>query len=204
MSYTLVFDTETTGLPQRGAAPELTKQPWIVQLAAILYRDSDQWPVGHMSTFLIPEHGDMKGSFGTEKFFVDNKLTEEFILPSAMPTDLGIRIFNQFLGRANRCVAHNMAFDQGRMRDTYRRLTGKLHAPFENLPRVCTMETLTPIMKLEGKFPGKYKWPNLAEAYKKFVDPEGFKDAHDAMNDVQACAKVLFAVEAAGIKLTTV
>lgn len=199
--YTLVFDTETTGLPIRGAAPDLAKQPWVIQLAAILYRDSDQWPVGHMSTYLIPEHGEHKGSFGTDKFFHDNKLTGEFVLPSAMPTDLGIRIFNQFLSRANRLVAHNMAFDQGRMRDTYRRLTGNLHSSFENIPKICTMETLTDVMKLPGRFPGKFKWPNLAECYKEFVDPAGFADAHDAMNDVSACAKVLFAVEAKGIPL---
>ena len=63
------------------------------------------------------------------------------------------------------------------------------------------MESLTDVMKLRGKIPGKYKWPNLAEAYAAYVDPAGFTDAHDAMADVQACARVLHAIEDNAIPL---
>ena len=103
-------------------------------------------------------------------------------------------MFNQILRRAHRLVAHNMAFDAPRMTDQYRRL-GVVSELFESIPKFCTMESLTDVMKLPAKFPGKYKWPNLAEAYAAYVDPAGFTDAHDAMADVQACARVLHAIE---------
>jgi DNA polymerase III epsilon subunit-like protein len=200
MTYTLVFDTETTGLPPRGIQP-LEVQPWIIQIAAILYRDRDRVPSAHFSTFLLPEDGELRGVQPTDKFFVENKLTAEWTTPSALPLRTGFAVFNQLLQRADRVVAHNMAFDCGRMRDNYRRLLGELYSPFEQTPRFCTMETLTPVMKLPGRFPGKYKWPNLAEAYKELVNPAGFSDAHDAMNDVQACAAVLHAIEDRSIPL---
>jgi len=52
------------------------------------------------------------------------------------------------------------------------------------------MKSSTDICRLPGKIPGKYKWPSLQEAYKMFIDPNGFDGAHDAMVDVNACLKV--------------
>lgn len=201
MTYTLVYDTETTGLPPK-RNDNLPDQPWVLQLACILYRDSDLWPVGHFSSYLIPEHGHLRGAFPDSDFHRANKLDAEHVLPSAMPLELGLKMFNHYLRRADRLVAHNMAFDAPRMRDQYRRC-GITNPIFADIPKICTMESLTNVMRLRGKIPGKFKWPSLAEAYAAYVDPAGFTDAHDAMADVQACARVLHALEAKGIPLFT-
>jgi DNA polymerase-3 subunit epsilon len=44
-------------------------------------------------------------------------------------------------------------------------------------------------MKLPGRYPGKYKWPNLAEAH-RFCLGRDFDDAHSAMGDVLACRDI--------------
>lgn len=198
--FTLVFDTETTGLPGKGNPP-LEKQPWVTQLACILYRDVDKWPVAHFSTYLNPSHGEKKGTIPNEKFFIENKLTPEFISGSWMETENSLKIFNHYLRRATRLVAHNMAFDLGRMRDSYSRVLGGPNEIFEALPKFCTMESLTDVLRLPAKWGSCFKWPNLAESYSALVNPEGFADAHDAMNDVSACAAVLFKIEERGIPL---
>jgi len=193
MSFTLVFDTETTGLPPKRDL-RLEAQPWILQLACILYRDSDRWPVAHLSTYVAPTHGDLAGEFPDSDFHRQNKLTAEHVLASALPLETTFRMFNQLLRRATRLVAHNMAYDAPRMNEHYRRLDASSEL-FESVPKFCTMETLTPVLRLPGKIPGKFKWPSLAESYAALVDPAGFTDAHDAMADVQACARVLHAIE---------
>jgi DNA polymerase-3 subunit epsilon len=204
MTCTLVFDTETTGLPLRKEAHSHEGQPWVIQLAAILYRDSDQAAIGHFSTYILPSNGVLRGKIPNEKFWQENKLLASDIEPTAMSLLVSMNIFERFASRADRIVAHNMAFDELLMRTAYYRAYGNQTFDFHDRPKFCTMETLTDVMRLPGKIPGKYKWPNLAEAYKKFVDPAGFANAHDAMNDVQACAKVLFAVEQQGIPLIAI
>jgi len=84
--YTLVFDTETTGLiPKRKHIQQLGKMsekallaemPWAVQLACTLYRDVDQWPIAHFSSYILtetPDHGRGEPPRGVA-FFEENKL----------------------------------------------------------------------------------------------------------------------------------
>jgi hypothetical protein len=44
----------------------------------------------------------------------------------------------------------------------------------------------------------------MDEAYRAYVDTDGFDGAHDAMNDVQATAEVLFAIERMSIPLVQI
>lgn len=179
--YSLVFDTETTGLPSRKRNPALTDQPYIIQLAAVLYEG--RRPVSHFSTFVFPEHGNHAGEIPDEKFWQDNGLTHEVVYSSGMPLELSMKMFNQYLRRADRVVAHNMRFDSKLIDYSFERM-GITSEHWDTKPKVCTMLTLEPIMKLPAKWGKGYKWPNLDESYRKYVDPAGFSGAHDAMIDV--------------------
>lgn len=195
---TLVFDTETTGLPPRGNK-SLTKMPYIIQLAAVLFKD--QRPVGHLSCMVDPTTPMGRGVIPQEKFWVDNKLTTSDISDCWLPTELAFKMFDQYLRLADRTVAHNSKFDEARIEDTFERL-GVSSVHWEDTPKFCTMNSLTNHLKIPGpSWSNDYKWPNLEEAYRALVDPYGFEDAHDAMADVQACAKVLFAIEDLGLPL---
>lgn len=197
MLFTLVFDTETTGLPPKRGPKTLDKMPYIIQLAAVLYKG--RRPVGHLSCMVNPG----QGTIPEEKFWIENKLTTNDICDCWMPTELAMKMFNQYLRLADRTVAHNSKFDEARVEDTFKRLGVESNNWIE-LPKFCTMNTLTDHLKIPGPSWSKdYKWPNLDEAYRALVDPAGFEDAHDAMADVQACAKVLFAIEDLGLPLLT-
>ena len=117
---TLIFDTETTGLPPKGN-PKIEACPWIIQLAAILY--NGERPVGHFSTFVEPMHEGVSGTIPDEKFWVENHLTYAEIMPTALELKMAMSMFNKFLAAADRVVAHNTQFDDKLMQYSYQRLS---------------------------------------------------------------------------------
>lgn len=179
----LIYDTETTGLPLPGAPAGHPDQPFIMQLGAAL--------VG-------------------EDFEIIEELNELIVLPEGVTphpkaveahgitwgecNDLGLvperihELFSALAARAHTFVCHNVQFDS------------KLWAIFcarhgfanPVRPHICTMELMTPIMKMRGRsFRGTYKWPKCQEAYGFVTGGQQFENAHDAMADVRATAVIL-------------
>lgn len=191
---TLVFDTETNGKRPKGRNVPLTDEPALVQIAAILY-----WgrrPVAHLSAFMQPldGHGE-PAAIPTEEFFIKSGITQETVDRAGTTYKVGVATFNNMVKRADRIVAHNIQFDDPIMRAAYSRIAAPQQQYWET-PKFCTMKTLELVLKLPGKY--GYKFPSLDESYRALVDPLGFEGAHDAMVDVEACAKVLWAIEDQG------
>lgn len=189
---TLVFDTETTG--KANFKGELHSQPYIVQLAAILFEDRRE--VAHFSAITIPEFRGERCKVPAEATAVHG-VTEELIDSVGIPYSVALPMFNNLAKRADRLVAHNTEFDDLMIRAAYARIAAPQQVLWD-LPKVCTMRSSESVLKLPGKY--GYKWPSLAEAHQHFTG-EGFEGAHDAMVDVRACARVLFGLEDAGHKL---
>ena len=59
------------------------------------------------------------------------------------------------------------------------------------LPTYCTMNEMTDVCKLPGKFAGKYKWPKLQEAYRHAFGKD-FDGAHDALADASPARNSTF------------
>lgn len=197
---TLVFDTETTGFANFSAPREITAmQPYIVQLAAILY--DDRKPVAQMSVIIQPVV-----EFGVvvdipEKVSAIHGITNEIAAAVGIPIIPAIQMFGHLACASDRIVAHNITFDRIMVEVEYRRwleARGKdQRTPsWADKPHLCTMRTATPICQLQSAR-GGYKWPKLIEAHQHFLG-EGFDGAHDALADVQACARVPWAIEDAG------
>ncbi|UXO93774.1 DNA polymerase III subunit epsilon [Pseudanabaena phage Pan1] len=194
---TLVFDTETNGKRPKGRNVPLADEPALVQIAAILY-----WgrrPVAHLSCFMQPLDGQCNpAQIPTEEFFIKSGITQETVDRVGTVYKVGLGMFNNLVKRADRIVAHNIEFDDPIIRAAYNRVAAS-QQDFWDKPKFCTMRTLEPVLKLPGKF--GFKYPSLDESYRALVDPMGFSGAHDAMVDVEACAKVLWAIEDKGIDL---
>ncbi len=186
---TLVYDTETNG--KRKKPPRRDNEPAITQIAAILFLG--RRPVAHLSTFVIPQNYDTTpATIPTDQFFIDNGITQDVVDAAGMPLKIALAMFNNLVKRADRMVAHNMEFDYPITESNYTRVA----APQDHIKAIdkfCTMQSLTDVMKLPS--PYGHKFPSLDEAYRAFIDPMGFEGAHDAMNDVIACTKLLWAIE---------
>jgi len=191
MTTSLIFDTETTGLCNH-KSPDHTVQPYPVQLACILVQDNK---VMSMASVIINPGVPVESAAAAI-----HGITQEVIDQIGMPLKAATGLFLNFLNRADRIVAHNIDFDliitEAML---YRTLADYDMDKFRAVPRVCTMQSTTDICKLPGKF--GYKWPKLDEAYRKLVDPAGFKGAHDALSDVMACWRLLRVLEEKGVPL---
>lgn len=190
---TLVYDTETTGLAKFGQP--LSEQPYIVQLAAILF--DDERPVAHLSAITIPEFRGERAEI-PERAYEVHKIDDELINKVGVPYRVALATFNNLLRVADRQVAHNTQFDHILVRAAYSRIAADQDLLMK-VPAFCTMKTLTPVLKIPGRN-GGYKWPTLMEAHEALLGVK-FEGAHDAMVDVMACARVMFETERRGIAL---
>jgi DNA polymerase-3 subunit epsilon len=200
----LFIDTETSGLPDFTLPLIHPSQPRVVQLAAWLGEweekvqmlDEELGIVTHelrhhasLNAIIRPAPGatihpraeavhgislERARAVGEDLGDVLRRLYELVTLASADPTST--------------LVAHNLPFDNNML------LIESAHAGFDPTPLsylrpFCTMRALTDRMRLPGRFPGKYKWPNLAEAH-RFCLGRDFDDSHSAMGDVLACRDI--------------
>lgn len=194
---TLVFDTETTGMANFKKGVSIHTQPFIVQLAAVMYLD--RRIVAEINFIADPVFREKRVSVPQGAFDVHG-ISDEIIEKAALSYKTVSPMFNQLIRKADLLVAHNMQFDLLMARAMFTRVAYP-HDTILGIPKVCTMLSAKPVLKLPGKF-GDYKWPSLDESYKELVDPDGFEGAHDGMVDAKACAAVLFALEDAGHALT--
>lgn len=180
---TLVFDTETTGLPSKSLPADHPQQARIMQIAMLLLEDGKE--VASFYTRLLPDSwGDVH-----PKALEAHGLSVDSCRQLGVPQALALLAFDQFVQIADRVVAHNLKFDS-QLIDIESGLAGVgtvydwTHSKF-----ACTMEILTPLMQLKRKN-GGIKWPNLTEALDWCVPGATIEKAHDALGDVRATAKV--------------
>ena len=183
----LIFDTETTGLVNFNESYEHPSQPHLVELGMQLYNDRRL-----LASLSVLIRSTKSMSDAAVKV---NGLTNDLLNSYGIPLNMAMGLFAFYMTKADRLVAHNYRFDQMVMLTQFHLLRSpEMIEYLNNKPYLCTMEAATPILKLPGKY-GEYKWPTLDVAYRSLVDPQGFSGAHRAIVDVEACTKVLWAIE---------
>lgn len=195
----IIFDTETNGKPadykltvgeilkrsegDRDTALHMLKNwPRIIQMAWIVAGPDKQ--VKSETCALIKPDG---WEIPKEKFWIDNGYSTVVNEAKGLPL---VDVLGLFIENAADCtvmVAHNMAFDYNVIAAEMIRY--QLRAK-KRLEQYCTMENGAAITKLPG-YKGQYKWPSLTELH-TCLTGNGFAGAHDAMNDVRACADCFF------------
>ena len=182
----LVYDTETTGLPQDYNAPLTDSENWprLVQLA---------WQLHDLNGSLISRGNRIVKPDGFKIPFTSSQIhgitTERAEAEGVFLVEV-IEEFNQDLARAQYVMGHNIEFDISIVGAEYHRLG----LSFEELigkESIDSKHEATDYCAIPSGRGGRFKWPTLTEVHEKLFG-EGFSDAHDAAYDVDATAKVFF------------
>lgn len=182
----LFFDTETTGVPDKGQYnnPRHANTPRLVELGALLYYPNGK-RYGKLEVIVKPEGFEIpKGASDVHGISTERALAEGIPLVEALDR------FSRMIDLCDTVVAHNLDYDLL----VYAGEVIRLDRPnlLDSKKKVCTKDLTTDICKIPGKY-GKWKWPTLTESY-TYLFGKGFSGAHGAMADIQACAEVYFEV----------
>lgn len=189
-----IFDTETSGLPAFKDPSDAPHQPHLVEIAARLH-DEDGNLVDSFEAIIKPN-----GWTIPDDVAAIHGITNERAMDEGIPEAEALEGFLAIHARADLRIAHNVSFDDRIIRIAMMRFHGETLAnSFREGDSYCTCLASRDIVRipptarmLRAGF-NKFKNPTLAEAYAHFFG-EAFADAHRAMADAEACAKIYFAI----------
>ena len=173
-------DFETTGLPKDGN-PDFLIQPGIVQIGTVIL-DSDLKEIASYKTYINPEVPDSRWEAGAIKV---HKITPDMV--QTAPTFFAA--FDDFAALAEGCdtwAGYNTKFDKDILWFQLLRYGFERSFPW---PRkdLDVMKLASDRLSIEGKRGNKR--PKLIEIYEHLFG-ESF-EAHDALEDIRATARVL-------------
>jgi DNA polymerase III epsilon subunit-like protein len=186
----LFFDTETNGLPKDYKSPPSPTDNWprVIQLAYALY-DSNRNLIEDYVSLIKPDGWEIP----LEKFWIDNGYStgknEELGVPFVTVSNGFVNAINQ----SQYMIAHNMDFDYKIVASEFMRYGIRADS---KPSKIRTMKSTTSFCALPGKY--GYKWPKLEELHEKIFGVK-FDGAHDALEDVKACARCFFDLMDIGI-----
>lgn len=172
----IIFDTETTGL-LKASIVDLDKQPKIIELAAIKLDDTTFEELGRIEFLVQPGH-ELPKEIIKITGLTDEKLKDAKTFEHHYQKLVDFFIGERFL------VAHNISFDMGMLKNDLARIGRMTQFPYPPV-QICTVNQT---IKIKG-----YRL-NLSAMHQHLFG-ETFKEAHRAMNDVEAlarCVKELF------------
>ena len=192
----LVFDTETTGLPE-GKNPSIydhDKWPHVIQFSFILY-DIDKNIVMGVHDYII--------SIG-KKIPISPKSIEIHGITRKISENNGISIkdalviFNICLNKADVIIGHNISFDKRLLMVESFRNNVPQYFTVENKgkPEYCTMKNGTNICKIEvfsTNGESYYKYPTLMQLHQHLFEtiPKGL---HNSLVDVLVCLRCYYSM----------
>ena len=178
---TIIFDTETTGLPTNwsAAVDDLSAWPRIVELAWIVIDENDN-EVSSNEFIVKPNN------FVIPKRVSDfHKITTEKALLEGKNINLVLDAFENDIKNSHLIVAHNIDYDYPVLNCEF--LRSNFKSKISNLAKCCTMKSSVDFCNIKNKNHGK-KYPKLRELHFKLFGSY-FENAHRALNDAKATCK---------------
>jgi len=186
----LVFDTETTGLPEKGASIyDKAKWPHIIQLSYILYDTSNNSVLIKNNYIKIDE----SIIISPESFNI-HSISREILDSVGINIVDALKEFNIYLKDCDIVVGHNISFDKRLIFvECFRHNIKQYFTQFNKheqivKPEFCTMKNTTDFCKLERLSNNNQvynKNPKLSELYSLlFPDEQLPADQHKSLIDV--------------------
>ncbi|WP_020527509.1 DNA polymerase III subunit alpha [Flexithrix dorotheae] len=190
----LIFDTETTGLPNNWKAPHTDLENWprLVQLAYQLH-DNKGNLIKARNVIVTPDGFTIP--FNAEKIHgISTKRAQE----EGIPLEEVIQEFAEDIKQTKVLIGHNiLGYDIPLMGAEFIR-AGVDESLFMELDTFDTMKNTTEFTALQGGRGGRFKPPKLEELHEKLFGYK-FQDAHDAAYDVAANSKCYFELLKVGV-----
>jgi len=182
MKNLLVFDTETTGIPNWKTPSGGEDQPHIVQLAAHVV-DVESRAIKQSINVIIKPNGWVIPDDTIEL----HGITNEYAHAHGIPEEFAVAVLLEMWKNCDIRVAHNTTFDNRIIRiATKRYMSDEVIESWKAGEYFCTMINSKKI--IGGKN------PKLSEAYKHFTGDD-LKNAHSAIADTNACLKVYWGIQ---------
>ncbi len=184
----LIFDTETTGFIKK-APPSDPGQPGLMEIGIISCVDGvwKEW-----DSLVQCSQEPTPGAFNA------HGISQEDTAKGVTLTHAVLKLSEE-IHKVDRVICHNAKYDIEIMHIAAVRC--RVSPEFIYKKRaICTMQSLTSVMKIPKRYGSGYKWPSLDEAYRKYVNNLGFSSAHRAINDALATRNVYIAMEELNIE----
>lgn len=191
----LIFDVETTGLPERGASlKNLTKYPYIVQFSWMIY-DASQNRVDDVNDHIvkIPEHITIPIEASNVHGISNDKMRSE-----GKDINLVLDIFTKDMLDSHVIVAHNLSFDKTIVQAEYLRNKRINWLGRHRKMEYCTMKRSLNICNIYKKniYTGEKtkKYPKLMELHHYWFKTVP-NNLHNSLIDIFVCFRCYHQME---------
>ena len=187
----LIFDTETSGLPE-GKNPsiyETQKWPHIIQLSYIIY-DSEANDIVTLEDDYISIDNDV--IIQPESQTVHN-ISRELLSVKGIPIEHALEKFNRFSEMSDVLVGHNVSFDKRMVmvEGIRNKIRMNIHDTY------CTMKNSVELCKIQRFWPNGdmyFKYPTLSELHDELFKKIP-KNTHNALIDILICMRCFVKIE---------
>lgn len=193
----LVYDFETTGLPDWNQPSDAPQQPHIVQLGAILVDDVSKKVIHGLDLIIRPV-----GWTISPEMTAIHGISHEYAEQVGVSEELAFRMLLEFWDCCQSRIAHNESFDARIARIGIKRYLKDeaLAEAWKAGEAECTAKLSTPILnlapteKMVKANRTNAKTAKLTEAYQYFMG-KPLENAHSAMADCIGCWEVYQAIK---------
>ena len=187
---TIVFDTETTGLPlhRNSSIYKTNEWPHIIQLSYMVYNENTHEIIVNINDY-ISINDNIKI---TNESYEKHKITKEYLKENGIPIVEALTKFKKYMELCHVIVGHNVSFDKRMV--LVESIRHKIQLNMKET--FCTMKNSIELCKIEAINENNemyYKYPKLEELH-YYLFNTNVKNLHDASIDILVCMRCYFKI----------